>query len=209
MTAQLDKFEGSVPRALSMTNVASKLGMEGDAQSLIALLHQHLIRGRRFVNCWHLSEGESDAMWKLYSSSGESVCLETTYGQLQQQVPESEYSRIGLVNYLDYDRVTTPQGQGSFDPAFLKKDAFSHEKEVRISITELHTEEAKSNFFNELLSPNRSGISLKVDLNLLINQVRVNPLAPDWFLELVKYSTRKFGYHFDIEKSELSSDPIY
>lgn len=34
------------------------------------------------VSCWHESEYESDAMWKLYSASGRGIAIQSTVGQL-------------------------------------------------------------------------------------------------------------------------------
>jgi len=35
------------------------------------------------VCCWHENEHESDAMWKLYSASGQGIAIESSIGQLR------------------------------------------------------------------------------------------------------------------------------
>jgi hypothetical protein len=40
------------------------------------------------VTCWHMNECESAAMWKLYSTAKESVCVQTTYGRLRSVLDE-------------------------------------------------------------------------------------------------------------------------
>ena len=51
------------------------------------------------VNCWHMNEHESAAMWNLYSKSNESVCIQSTYDRLRRAVPECVL--IGEVKYID------------------------------------------------------------------------------------------------------------
>ncbi len=34
------------------------------------------------VSCWHKSEYESEAMWKLYAAAGQGIAIESTIGQL-------------------------------------------------------------------------------------------------------------------------------
>src|SRR5579871_3476871 len=41
-------------------------------------IFQHGVQ-KHLVNCWHMNEYESAAMWKLYSSSSEAVCVQSTY----------------------------------------------------------------------------------------------------------------------------------
>ena len=41
-----------------------------------------------FVNCWHMNEHESEAMWKLYARSEYAVSIESTYARLVNVLPE-------------------------------------------------------------------------------------------------------------------------
>ncbi len=50
------------------------------------------------VNCWHANAGESEAMWRLYSSSGSAVAVETTVDGLKEAI-QSEDSN-NRVTYL-------------------------------------------------------------------------------------------------------------
>src|SRR5664279_3155794 len=55
-----------------------------------------------FVNCWHMNEHESLAMWKLYASQRESICIQTTFRKLETALPHEAF--LGMVKYIDYDR---------------------------------------------------------------------------------------------------------
>jgi hypothetical protein len=41
-----------------------------------------------FVNCWHMDEAESSAMWKLYTYH-QSVCTKSSYSVLAGLLPDS------------------------------------------------------------------------------------------------------------------------
>ena len=53
-------------------------------REIIAEMKRHL-----FVNCWHMNEAESSAMWKLYTSHHQSVCIQSNYCLLADQLPNS------------------------------------------------------------------------------------------------------------------------
>src|SRR6478672_8589219 len=54
-----------------------------------------------YVSCWHYNEAESSAMWKLYTSMNDAVCVRTTYRSLWECLPT--YTNLGLVQYVDYE----------------------------------------------------------------------------------------------------------
>jgi hypothetical protein len=58
------------------------------------------------VSCWHMNEHESAAMWKLYSSSNEAVCIQSTYRRLRCSLEESVM--IGEINYINYEMQRIP-----------------------------------------------------------------------------------------------------
>lgn len=42
------------------------------------------------VNCWHASESESEAMWRLYAENGKAVAVETTLDALKRAIQERD-----------------------------------------------------------------------------------------------------------------------
>ena len=48
-----------------------------------------------------MNENESAAMWKLYSSSSEAVCIRSTYRRLRLCLPQCVL--VGEVNYINYE----------------------------------------------------------------------------------------------------------
>lgn len=56
-----------------------------------------------FINCWHLNESESEAMWKIYSKNIENaIAIKTTIGTLKKQLGANVIIR--KINYIDYSK---------------------------------------------------------------------------------------------------------
>ena len=64
-----DKFEGTMSRPL--WDFLER--RSADPEQHAGLLR--LTKGWTFVNCWHMNESESLAMWKLYAATGDSICI--------------------------------------------------------------------------------------------------------------------------------------
>lgn len=57
-------------------------------------------RRRVCVNCWHVNEHESEAMWKLYGRLGENVCITSDLPSLRDCFADSQKEVTGaLVDY--------------------------------------------------------------------------------------------------------------
>lgn len=64
-----------------------------------------------FVNCWHEAPHESEAMWRLYAGwklaidgAPGGVVIQSTAGQLAEQVKKSRSVHVGRVRYIDYSK---------------------------------------------------------------------------------------------------------
>jgi hypothetical protein len=53
------------------------------------------------------------------------------------------------------------------------------------------------------------GKILQCDLNALILQVVVSPFSPAWFSEVVSSMAQKYGYAFEVGRSDLIDEPFY
>jgi hypothetical protein len=111
-----DPFEGSSPKAnlaawehLRAHRVTDPQ-LEGWRQvtdeqlaKMIGGMSQFRREGVReyFVNCWHMNEHESAAIWRLYSQSDEAICVQSTFNRLAEVLPS--YANVGAVRYLNYD----------------------------------------------------------------------------------------------------------
>lgn len=65
------------------------------------------------VSCWHMNEGESATMWKLYAQTDRAVCLQSTFECLHACLPRGKTIHdvhMGVVRYIDYRRDWLPEG---------------------------------------------------------------------------------------------------
>lgn len=75
--------------------------LNGLNNSLMETIREH--NSKHGVNCWHKSDYESEAMWKLYSVSGQGIAIESTVEQLKDSIIDDGSLRIESVHYLSED----------------------------------------------------------------------------------------------------------
>jgi len=149
-------------------------------------------RKKIYVNCWHLNDYESAAMWELYSKSDESVCIQSTFKEYSSQL--SGKANVGEVQYINYNDDYIPE----HDPylVFLyKRKSFEHEQELRGLI------KSEDN--------TKSGININIDIEKLIHKVYISPSAPKWFYELIEQIVKRYGYDFEVCQSSLLDEPFF
>ena len=192
-----DNFEGSITvatkKSLDSPDVALRDDLRAAMQSQTTSL-RHTIREGTYVNCWHMSEHESAAMWRLYSKTEEAISVQTSYGKLVDAL--SNELLVGLVNYIDYDNEIIPSNNMLW-PVMHKRLSFQHECEVRAV------------FGIDVADDSPLGKSVSVDLAALVENVYVSPESPDWFYQLVCDLTEKMGGTFTIVRSRLSEQPVF
>jgi hypothetical protein len=86
--AETDPYEGEP--APAKIRAAQARGAEAlRAFRLNAEVFKHL----NFFNCWHMNDGESDAMWKLYIKGSEGIAIQTTVERLKASFHNSGLRR--------------------------------------------------------------------------------------------------------------------
>ncbi len=146
-----DPFEGSLPkieadyRIREEKRIAKSFGREfNEEQALnnilgLQSLHQRLKRGTT-INCWHINNNESDAMWRLYLKDNEGAAILTSMEKMYEVI-EGTSEKIGSskVRYLDYDTekwhhpLDYPHtGYNLYIPLIHKRIEFHHENEFRL-----------------------------------------------------------------------------
>jgi hypothetical protein len=149
-----------------------------------------------FINCWHMNENESAAMWKLYAYSNEAIAIQSTYQKLFDCLPSKTY--VGVVKYIDYEKDWLPEGN-TFYPFIHKRLSFIHEQELRAVIQEIKP--GVPNF--------ESGRLIKVNIKKLVEKVYIAPTAPSWFSNLAKSVTQKYGFDVVVNSSSLDTAPVF
>jgi hypothetical protein len=192
-----DPYEGSLtkPTAEFFAEVRSRTGFRGGT-------HHEKFRKVRCVNCWHMSEYESAAMWDLYSKDA-GVAIRSRITRLEPSIPpEITGGNWGIrgdaVRYVDYetDRLAGQNADGSvfMAPDFMcKRKSFEHEREYRLAIT-LEADEFES-----------VGKHIPVILEQLIEQIVLSPNAPTWVTEMVRKEVSVHGLSTEVVQSDLYS----
>jgi hypothetical protein len=148
-----------------------------------------------FVNCWHLNEAESDAMWKLYAGHGQSIAIRSTVKRLAESFsncPDPVF--LGTIEYIDYD-AEPPIWTNHLKPIVHKRLSFAHEQELRAVVVKKAPEESR-------------GILVDVNIRALIETVFVSPQSPEWFVPLVTSVLAKYDFgDLPVMSSRLDDEP--
>jgi len=162
--ARDDWFEGQFTPAELIDR-----GLDAETMKEIDDRYHRSALSRLFFNCWHMNDGESDAMWKIYVNGTGGVAISSTTTRLRQCFQNtSEDVSLGKIRYA--------VGDHGYDADNLvrrymrKKPAFRHEQEVRLV------------FYDEAdKHSNSSEVMLNVDVPTLIEKIIVSPKAEKWF----------------------------
>jgi hypothetical protein len=221
-----DKFEGVLPKAF-MINIQNLAGEKSALEKLFGnhnpttemLVKRFMFKFNKeykkwvFLNSWHLSEYESMAMWKIYSTSNEGIAVQSTYQRFSESFRNYNGDIwIGKVNYIEYGDKPIPLYNAN-QPFIWKRKAFEYEKELRAVISKYPLSDITKTFStleDWLLSQNiyeselPNGLQISINLETLIENVYVSPTAPKWFQELVKSVTSKYGLGIRVLTSPLA-----
>ncbi|MEK7993290.1 MAG: hypothetical protein AAB403_05745 [Planctomycetota bacterium] len=173
-------------RAISETNLRLVRGLDSR-------------RGCVYVNCWHINEAESDAMWRLYTLQGQGIAVQSTYDRLVRCFHmAAPYVQIGKVGYFDYSTHMISM-DNVFSPALNKRASFQHENELRVALMNM------SRVFRHVIDRTGSretvldvadqadGFAIEVDLDILIERVVVSPKSPRWIVTMIEDLLRRYG----------------
>lgn len=206
-----DPFEGSWPKI----NVAARESVPEDIppESREKFLENILLIGEtnkhwpryHAINCWHMNEHESAAMWRLNLKSDEGIAVQSTYAKLKKSLIDDEKIYLGKVNYIDYDTEYI-DARNILGPFVHKRKSFEHEQEVRALVLKWPTSKDSIDFTKETIE---HGLQIKIDIETLIECIYVAPSAPAWFADLVKAVIKRYGYNFEIDHSKLNENPVF
>ena len=207
--ARADKFGDPFEGSFSALNAELHPLIYGDMPPEVQEMHRRYLRHLpRFIliNCWHENETESDAMWKVYAGHGEGVAIKTTYRSLRESLTGEDEVFIGKVDYVDYD-TTRIRDNDPVAPFMYKQKSFVHEREVRAIIRKPYLVDGQILIDGPDIC--NVGFYHDVDVDTLVKEVFVPPYAEDWFRELVQTIAENYGLQAPVNKSSLSSLPVW
>jgi hypothetical protein len=151
-----------------------------------------------FVSCWHMNDEESQAMWKLYTSHDESICVRSTYQTLAEELPDA--CMLGQVKYIDYRRDSFELGN-ALNYIVHKRKSFEHEREAR-SVVWNH---GASNL--PFKSVGGEGLVVPVNIGALVKEIFVSPGSKTMLREIVEGLATKYGLTVPVKQSTVNDPP--
>lgn len=155
-------------------------------------------RKHTIINCWHVNECESAAMWDIYASQNSGIAIQSTFGRFRTVLNDlKEEVVIGKVKYIDYEHDWMPEH--NYGLLYLhKRKSFEYEQEIRAIIS------------NDLNSINKgeatefeSGVNITVDISKLAENIYLNPTMPQWIYNLIRGVLGKYGLNIPLVQSRL------
>jgi len=203
-----DPFEGAYSRANQEHRAEMYPDLPEETRRTIAdTLTQTLRRFRKqvAVNCWHMNEHESAALWKLYANGNEAVGIRSTYSRLIESFgPDTPAVYVGVVNYIDYAGGGQIMPEGNlFYPFLHKRKNFEHERELRAIVAKWRPQPGLGADTETI----EDGLSISVNLETLLAEVRVPPAAPPWFAEVIRSVMARFEVPCSVVQSQLDELP--
>lgn len=143
------------------------------------------------VNCWHMNEVESEAMWRLYSDVNKGIAIQTTVQSLVDSIDDNRLF-FSKVNYVDFYSKTADVKDYIVDrmvlSPLLKREAFKHEQEVRLHFTPKRE-------YREYISQDFECKSelIDVDVSKLISKIYISPYAKEPYISSVRAIAKLYG----------------
>lgn len=198
-----DPHEGTTPRLLAAMRDEQLKGFGGG--NLLTQIPRINQQSRRslYVNCWHLGNTESEAMWRLYCPGENGVAIQTSYEKLIASISHDPFLYIGRVTYIDYESQGFPLNN-AFYPVMHKRISFSHEQEVRLVKT-------LSEYWGIPERPSPPGISADWPVEPTVEGIYVNPYAPEYYYDAVKAIVRRISPNMEsrVQWSQMRAAPVY
>lgn len=220
-----DPFEGSIPKRESEYRIkeeriwADDFGRPFDLRKAEENIKatsdlQKRLKESLVVNCWHINQNESDAMWRLYLKDNEGVAIQSTKEKIYSELEKvSDTIRPSKIRYLVYEEdiwfhsIDYPHTHYNLLVPFIhKRKEFMHENEFRLFIEILEVERNAAYWDSQ---PNHKGKLVSIDVNKLVDKIILPPTSDERTDSKIKELAKKYGYDFTFEKSKLSSEPYF
>lgn len=219
-----DTLEGTVPQPARSKMQEQAREMENwfpdeqRKQQIRGSVEQNVEDGRELIvaNCWFIGEHESQGMWRDYASGSEGVAIRSDARSLANSVAVShKHWWMGHVAYVDvanHEEMTIYDAHQARVRAFVKSKAYSGENELRIATMNwvapgcLNPDGSPQNAKQKsglVYSPDRAGILVRANLQMLIKEIRSSADVSEWHHNLICLIATNASLGCPISRSEL------
>jgi hypothetical protein len=146
-----------------------------------------------YIQCWHMSNHQSYLMWKVYADRG--CAIQTNYERLVASFPDDSPEVNGcVVSYIDYEKDLSPIGN-VYSSVSYKDLPYKDEKEFRLLFW-------KISLLNQNYSVGDLGVEIAVDVDMLIDNIYINP-SKDTDAKKLRASLEGKGIKCEIRHSRI------
>jgi hypothetical protein len=163
-----------------------------------------IMRQSMFANCWNIAPQENYLLWTAY---GKGVAVRSTCRRLIESLARAPHAlMVGRVQYIDYRTEAIPDDQLALRQVLYKRKYFEQEHELRALITGINTNDDHTTI---VWQPDpRRGIATDVDLDVLIQEVRIAP-GEERLRAAAEAVMRRAGLSAQLHQSSLDDPPSF
>jgi len=147
-----------------------------------------------YINCWHISELDTNFMWSLYTERKLGIAIKSTVKKLINSFNYEDEVYVGMIKY----GVKIIPTKSRFSTLFHKRINYKEENELRAVVCK------KWNRKNKL-----KGILVPVDIRILIEDIYVRPKTPDYVIEIIRNLLLEYDVDKKVKRSSLDVSPPY
>lgn len=166
-----------------------------------------------YIDCWHINQYESLAMWRVFSNNRNSIAINTTKDKLIKSIKENDKNiYLEKVSYndltLDKKIIGNPVGEIRLDKyrtlhiksgdyfnwtintgLLRKAKYYEYEHELRLYFEDRDNDEQVK--------------FIKVDLNSLIDEIIISPDCDEWFVNILNDVLKKYSINKKVRFSDI------
>ena len=145
-----------------------------------------------YASCWNANKVESNLFWRAYGSPKKDdkyqfkVAIKTTAKKLISSINQNINYQLyfGEINYIDFDK-DDPSADSNYAHGYLhykKKQEYQSEHEIRLAIFDIKS--IRGGVLSQMPAT-PIGISIPVDLDILIDEIYVEAVPKDQLWQLI------------------------
>lgn len=201
-----DPFEGATTKANIFIRKSNYPHISSDIFKG-TMKHMEVIKESIYVNCWNISEEETNLMWASYVEENSGVAIQSTFKRLKScfHTNSNLKIRIGKVKYIDYYKTDNFNELVGYLYFLHKRKIYKYENELR-AMTLLMGHQKNKALEEDFTD---KGIFVPINLDMLVEKVVVSPNAKIWQVNLVESLMEEYGVIKIVEQSSIYKAPHY